>query len=159
MNKISTITQYFFIFQKNLVLLAREHLKSPIQYGFPRIIWSYTYGQIVTNILQAEIVETTFVVSRFSVIQKETISFLVVYKRNNHKICCLLSYLPRNNKRETTITRHYFGHLKVVSTFTDCQRSTWYYSLCSHIIITFIRLVLLLKWTVGKSKGDYSMKY
>ena len=38
LNKISTITQYFFIFQKKLVLSAPAHLKSPIQYGFPRII-------------------------------------------------------------------------------------------------------------------------
>ena len=53
--------------------------------------------------LQAEKVETTFVVSRFSDIQKETTSFLVVPKKTNQEQC---SFSVRSEKYKNK------GHLK-----------------------------------------------
>ena len=88
---------------------------------------------------KAEIVETTFVVSRFSDVRKET-------TRNDPR---LVSYLPgtkvsskkrwsfkrttrnnmrirKQNKRETTTIRPYFGNPKVVSTISAIKGSTHY---------------------------------
>ena len=64
---------------------------------------------------EAEIVETTNVLSHFLDIRNETNTFLVVPKRNDQEQSLY--------RQETTIIRPYFGPLKVVSTISG-QRST-----------------------------------
>ena len=51
--------------------------------------------------MKAEIVETIFVLSRFSDIRKETTSFLVIPKRNNQKQC-LFSVISAQKQPEMT---------------------------------------------------------